>query len=130
MIPYRVSISQRPLEAYKRSVVGHWEVDTIVSGKKTKSKAALCVCVDRMSNYAKVVPIPNLKPDSMNQALIRALGDLPCHTITYDNGIENKGHMAIKRILNCLTFCCHPYCSWEKPIVENVNGRIRRFIAK
>jgi len=130
MIPDRVSISQRPDEANSRSEVWHWEADTIVSGKKTGSKVALCTMVDRKSRYTRIRRIENLRPDSMNEAILSSMRWLPCHTITYDNGIENKRHMIIVDILCCLTFFCHPYHSWEKGTNENTNGRIRRYIPK
>src|SRR6266851_2187524 len=41
MIPDRVSISERPRGAANRSRYGHWEGDTVVSGKRTGSTAAL-----------------------------------------------------------------------------------------
>jgi transposase, IS30 family len=69
MIPDRVSISQRPQEANRRSSIGHWEADTIVSGKKTGSKVALCTLVDRRSRYTRMRRIENLKPESMNSAI-------------------------------------------------------------
>lgn len=133
MIPDRVCLSQRPEEANERLVVWHWEADTIVSGKKTGSKVALCTLVDRRSRYTRMRRIENLKPESMNRAIEESIWKsswLPCKTITYDNGIENRGHMRIRSILWCLTFFCCPYHSWEKWTNENTNGRIRRYIPK
>ena len=43
MIPDRVSIHERFLGATNRTRYGHWEGDTIVSGKKTGSAAAVSV---------------------------------------------------------------------------------------
>lgn len=130
VIPNAVSISQRPEEANKREKIGHWEVDTIVSGRKTKSKAALCTLVDRKSRYTRLGKMENMKPSTMNRVMKKKLKWLPCTTCTYDNGIENRWHEKIKKALKCLTFFCHPYCSWEKGSNENTNGRIRRFIPK
>lgn len=130
MIPNAVCITERSTEANKRKKVWHWEADTIVSGKKTKSKAALCTLVDRKSRYTKIYKMKDMKPSTMNTALTTSLIWLPCKTCTYDRGIENKWHEEIKKKLKCLTFFCHSYCSWEKGTNENTNGRIRRFVPK
>jgi len=35
-----------------------------------------------------------------------------------------------RKELNVKTFFCDPYSSWQKPIIENTLGRLRRFIPK
>ena len=51
-------------------------------------------------------------------------------TITYDNGSENAQHYKTNKELKIKSYLCHPYHSWEKGSVENVIGRVRRFIPK
>ena len=130
MIPQRVGIEERPSVANTREEVWHWEADTIVSGRKTGGKMALCTLVDRKTRYTCIRRMPNLRPDSMNTGILHALHRLPCTTITYDNGIENKRHITIASRLSCMTYFCDPYSSWQKWTNENTNGRIRRFIPK
>jgi len=50
-------------------------------------------------------------------------------TVTFDNGTENAAHMRLNS-LGIETFFCHPYQSWEKGAVENMNGLIRRIFPK
>ena len=50
--------------------------------------------------------------------------------MTVDNGAENANHKEITRSLNMAVYFCHAYHSWEKGAVENMNGRIRKFIPK
>ena len=47
-----------------------------------------------------------------------------------DNGIEFKHHEKLKKALNIKTYFCQPYHSWEKRLVEQINGLIRRFLPK
>jgi transposase, IS30 family len=131
MVPNRQDISLRPQEVAERSRYGDYETDTIVSGKKTRSKVALTILEERKSRYIRLKKIPNLKP-SVNRKAIVKMGQIftKMYTLTFDNGIETKEHEKIAKDLNILTFHCRPYHSWEKGGVENTNGRIRRFIPK
>ena len=51
-------------------------------------------------------------------------------SVTYDNGSENAYHYKLSKNLKIKGYICHPYHSWEKGSVENVIGRVRRFIPK
>ncbi len=130
MIPNRVGIEKRPLEANNRSEYGHAETDTAVSGKRHDSKHALAVLHERKARYTRLRKIPNMKPRSMTRALKKMANDLTLRTITYDNGIENRDHEMVAIALKLKTYFCNPYHSWEKGGVENTIGRIRRYIPK
>jgi transposase, IS30 family len=126
MIPNRVSIHKRPLAANERLEFGHFEADTVVSGKKYGS-VSLNVVVERKSRFVKLKKLSNLKPSTTNRALKRSFKSFSeIKSLTLDNGIENKWHEQLK----LLTFFCDSYASWQKGAVENVNLRIRRFIPK
>lgn len=127
MIPNRVSISKRPLGATNRSRYGHWEGDTVVSGKKTGSTTALVVTMERKSRFMAARKIPNLRPVSFNAAIGDIQGTLTrMHSLSLDNGIENRYHAK----LPVLAFFCDPYSSWQKGGVENANKMIRRYLPK
>jgi len=126
MIPQRVSIDERFLGAVNRTRYGHWEGDTIVSGKKTGSSAALSVAYERKTRLVEARRIENLKPASHTAALLAMLHDKKALSITQDNGIENRDH----RELGIPSFFCDPYSSWQKGGVENANKMIRRYIPK
>jgi transposase, IS30 family len=134
MIPRRVGIQHRDKEVEKREEVGHWEVDTMVSGKRWRHHVGgsnvLGVAVERKSRYTRIRKIPNLRPGNMNIFLLNTLCTLPLQTLTYDNGIENKYHTLLIPLLKVVTFFCDPYSSWQKGTVENTIGRIRRFLPK
>ena len=130
MIPNRVGIEKRPEEANSRSAYGHLETDTMLSGRKTGSRAALTLLHDRKARFTCLKRIPNLKSSTNAKALTKMGKTILSLTITHDNGIENKNHEDVARNLSVQTFFCNPYSSWEKGSVENTIGRIRRFIPK
>jgi len=126
MIPNRVSIHKRPNAANERLEFGHFEADTVVSGKKYGS-TSLNVIVERKSRFVKLRKLSNLKPSTTNRAILRGMKTFSkIRSLTLDTGIENKWHER----LNLLIFFCDSYASWQKGAVENVNLRIRRFIPK
>lgn len=130
MIPNRIGIEKRPEKANNRTEFGHAETDTAVSGKRHDSKHALAVLHERKARFVRLRKIPNMKPVSMTRALKRMAKDLTLRTITYDNGIENRDHETVAKVLKIKTYFCNPYHSWEKGGVENTIGRIRRYIPK
>jgi IS30 family transposase len=130
MIPNRIGIEKRSEEANSRREYGHHETDTMVSGKKTGSKAAVTFLHDRKARFTKMKKIPNLRPETNAQALIAMGMTVECASISHDNGIENKNHETVAEALSTQTFFCDPYSSWQKGSVENTIGRVRRFIPK
>lgn len=126
MIPDRVSIHERFLGATHRTRYGHWEGDTLVSGKKTASRAAASVIYERKARLILAQRIENLKPSSHTRALQTMLEHKKALSVTQDNGIENTNH----RDLGIPTFFCDPYSSWQKGGVEHANKMIRRYIPK
>jgi IS30 family transposase len=130
MIPDRVSITERPEAVEDRLESGHWEGDTVVSGKRTGGKAALAVLQERMTRFLAVTVIPNLKPASFTDATATMLTGKQAHTLSLDNGIENKQHAGITSATGAGVYFCDPYSSWQKGGVENANKMIRRYVPK
>jgi len=129
-IPNRVLIDERPKEVALHIEPGHWEADTMVS---RQSKAALAVMVELVSGIVMLVKIPEKTAKNMSSAINRRLYKIPLvmrKTITYDNGTENAMHEHTNKVLGMKSYFCHPYCSWEKPVVENTNGLVRQFLPK
>jgi transposase, IS30 family len=61
MIPNRIGIEKRPLEATNRTEYGHAETDTAVSGKRHDSTAALSVLHERKARYVRLRKMPELR---------------------------------------------------------------------
>ena len=125
MIPDRVSIYHRFKGADTRNRYGHWEEDTVTSGRK--GSGALSVMIERKSRYVYIRKLKSMSPMEHLVSVRGVMGNiLKLHSITFDNGIENKYH----KQLEVPTFFCEPYSSWQKGSVENLNKMIRKYIPK
>lgn len=126
-----VSIEKRPKGILKRKRVGHWETDNVIG--KVTDKTALSVTVERKFRVTLVNKMTTKTADEKNKVLFTRMAVFPDKlrkTITADNGSENTKHKQITEGMKMAMYFCHPYASWEKPTVENMNGRIRRYIPK
>lgn len=128
-IKYRTSIHQRPIEAEERQILGHLETDSMIFSKQ---KPTLSVQVDRATQKCTITKLENKSALETNYALVRAIEDeyASVKTITYDNGTENALHHELKEEYGIGTYFCDPYCSWQKGLVEEINGLIRQYFPR
>jgi len=126
LIPNRVFIDQRPVEAQERSQTGHWETDSLLY----PHGQALNVLVDRMSRFALVTKLQDKTAQATTRVLCQRLVSLPARTITADNGSEHTNHSLVSQQLGIPFFFCHAYHSWEKGTVEQTNGLLRRYLPR
>ena len=130
LIPNRIDIDKRPIEANERKEFGHFEGDTIVS---KKSLSALLVIADRLTRRTKIKKLTRKTALQASSNIIFALKDyniIDLKTMTFDNGSEFCYHEKVKEQLGTEIYFCKPYHAWEKGTVENINGLIRRFFPK
>lgn len=130
-IPHAVSIDKRAKYIERRKQTGHWESD-LVEGSKS-SRHVLSVTTERVTRYTIINKLSSKKSADKTRHLVKRMKNLPAQmrrTLTVDNGAENTNHMYLGQQLNISVYFCHPYHSWEKGTVENMNGRIRRYIPK
>ncbi len=106
---------------YKRNTFGHWGADTVVSGKinnyTLKSKYCFVSFAERKTRLYLVKLIPNRKEETVTNAIIELLKDLPkgaVKTITCDRGKEFGGWKRIEEELNTRMYFADPYCAWQK----------------
>ena len=124
----RVNIEKRPKIVDFRRRFGDWEADTVVSCRGGKS--CLAVFVERKSRLYCLAKMQDKSAGEMLAATIRTLKNQGVKTMTYDNGSENANHEFANNILNCKSFFCNAYHSWEKGSVENRNKILRQFFPK
>ncbi len=122
-----VSIELRPKEILKRKTIGHWEGDSVVSGK---SKVGLNTLVERKTGLVLISKIQNGTSNVTASAVINRLKNFPCETLTTDNGTENFAYEKIQTELQISCYFAHPYCSGERGTNENTNGLIRWYFPK
>lgn len=125
----RIFIDKRPKIIEKRIRVGDAEADFIVSGKG--GKGVLLGVVDRKLRAAFLEIIHRVAIDEVHGAFARIKNRFPeMKTLSLDNDILFQMHKTLEKLLNVKIYFCHPYHSWEKGSVENVNKVIRKFIPK
>ena len=125
----RTFIDKRPLYINKRLRIGDAEADFIVSGKS--GKGILLVVVDRKSRTPFLEKIIPVSIPEVEKAFLLIKSRFPeLKTITMDNDILFQKHKELEKLLDIKIYFCHPYHSWEKGTVENVNKYIRRDIPK
>jgi len=130
MIPDRISITERTLAALDRIELGHYEYDSIVSSKRSGSTAALAVLVERSSRLVRASLVPNLKPEPYARTVASLTKGLMTHSLTTDNGIENRQHRLVSKNTGAPVFFTDPYASWQKGGVENANRMLRYYFPK
>lgn len=121
----RRSIDERPLAA--EWSYGHWEGDFIVSKHGTW---VLLVLVEKYTKTVRLRLLPNRKNDLVNEAVRSLLEGYMVNSLTLDNDIAFAHWRQLEILLNAPVYFCHPYHSWEKGLVENMNRWIRQFIPK
>lgn len=125
----RIFIDKRPKKASNRRRVGDLEGDFIVSGKNGKGILLVAVC--RKLRVVFLELILDVSIDEVHSAFERIKERFPeMRTLTLDNDILFRMHKTLEKLLNVKIYFCHPYHSWEKGSVENVNKEIRKFIPK
>lgn len=125
----RVFIDKRPRYINERRRFGDMEADFVVSGKG--GIGILLVVVDRKSRMVFLVLIKVVNILNVHDGLMGIQKRYPyMKSITLDNDILFRKHKELSNLLNVPLYFCHPYHSWEKGTVENVNKYIRRDIPK
>lgn len=125
----RIFIDKRPLYINERKRIGDTEADFIVSGKS--GKGMILVVIDRKSRMPFLEKILPVNIPEVERAFVRIKERFrELKTTTTDNDILFQKHKQLEKILNIKIYFCHPYHSWEKGTVENVNRYIRRDIPK
>jgi len=119
------SIELRSESINKRTEFGHWEGDCIVD----KDDNAILVLIERVS---RCCVLRKLEKHESKEVLEKIQDIKTTHymkSITVDNGSEFYKITQMEDE-NFEVYFTHPYSSFEKGSVENLNGLIRRFIPK
>lgn len=139
--PDHRSIEDRPRSVLSREEFGHWELDSVESGKgdnttllafterKTRLELLFKVSGKTSSNTVRIL-------NRLERRLTSPVFRQVFKTITVDNGCEFLDASGMERscynkvLRRTTVYYCHPYCSSERGSNENHNRFIRRFIPK
>ena len=125
----RVSIELRPSIVNKRDRLGDYEIDLIVD---PKNKGAILSIIDRLSRECILEKLDDKTSLSACGKTIESLllQEKKPHTITSDNGTEFTDHELVSKELKIDYYFAHPYASYERGSIENLNGLVRQYIPK
>jgi len=123
-------ISERPAEVETRSVVGHWEIDTVKGDDQARH--SVVTLVERATGYLEV---GKLVRHNAAAATMRTTQLIGCHagrvrTVTADNGSEFHSYAEIEQATGALFYFATPHHSWERGTNENTNGLLRQYLPK
>lgn len=122
-------IDERPKYIKDRKRIGDAEGDFIASGKT--GEGMLLVITDRKSRAPFLEKIWPVSIRTMENGFRRIKKRFPeLKTVTLDNDILFIHHKELERKFNIKIYFCHKHSPWEKPLVENRNKLIRRYIPK
>lgn len=125
----RVFIDKRPEIISKKQRFGDWEGDFIVSNKT--GKGVLIVFYERKAMYVVIKRLMTRSCAVVNRYVKEMTGGFVCfNSLTIDNDISFREHEELSKLLGAPIYFCHPYHSWEKGGVENINKLIRQYIPK
>ena len=126
-IPNRVDIEERPMIISGRNRYGDWEADLI---QGAAGSGFLLSIYERKSRIGRLHLLPDKSSAETMKGIVTVLNGLTVHSITYDNGLEFAMHGLVNKLLDCDSYFCKPYRSWEKGGVENYNGLVRQYFPK
>lgn len=122
-------IDKRPKVIKDRKRIGDTEGDFIASGKT--GVGMLLVVTDRKSRalfLEKICPVSIRTMENGFRRIKRRFPELK--TVTLDNDLLFIHHKDLERKFKIKIYFCHSHSPWEKPLVENRNKLIRRYIPK
>lgn len=123
-------ITERPEAVNNRSVIGHWEGDTVRAKEKTM---AIATHVERKSGYALAFKLDHVSAKAMHEATVKKFSKIPQTkrlSETNDNGLEFSDWELTEKKLKMKQYFALPYHSWERGTNENWNGLLRQFFPK
>ena len=121
-------ISERPAAAENRTLLGHWEIDTVLGS----TKHCIVTLVERKIGYLIIGKPRNRTVAELNRVASQLINSapVPIHTITADNGTEFHGYKLFEAATTARFFFATPHHSWERGTNENTNGLIRQYLPK
>lgn len=128
--PHGVSIEERPEIVNLRQRIGDWEGDTVES---KNHKPGINTLVERKLGLTLITKLKTKTSFSTISVVKERIRELPIelkHTLTLDNGPENRDWQTMEESTGLSVFYAHAYCSGERGTNENTNGLIRDYYPK
>jgi len=123
------TFAHRPKEVESRDIFGHWELDTIVSGRG-KSKGCVATFIERKTRLYTAIRMPNRTAQALETAFHTVATLSPASvfkTVTTDRGKEFACYSRLEAAHGMEIFFADPYPSWQRDANENAKGLLREF---
>ena len=89
----------------------------------------LSVC-ERKSRVRNLYHLPDKSSAKTMKAIVTVLHGHMVSSITYDNRLESAMHELVNDLLDCESYFCRPYHSWEKGWGDDYNRVVRQYFPK
>lgn len=110
---------------------GHWEGDLLVG---RRNLTAVVVLTEIVTRYTLIVAISSRNADHVAEQMIRIIQHrIPKGlrgTLTLDQGREFTRWATIGAATGFGIYFCDPHSPWQKPLVENTNALLRRWLPR
>lgn len=110
---------------------GHWEGDLLV-GKQNRS--VIAVLTERQTRLVRLVALPGgRRTDHVTSRIAHTLNEVPQplrRSLTWDQGRELTAWPRLEKQCELPVYFCDPRSPWQKPLVENVCGLLRRWLPR
>lgn len=123
-------ISERPAEVEERSVIGHWEIDTMKGDDQ--GRHTVVTTVERASGYLMIGKLARHTAAETTERCIELFSrhEGRVATVTADNGSEFHSYSKIEAATGVEFYFATPHHAWERGLSENTNGLIRQYLPK
>lgn len=121
-----LSIANRPQLIEDRKQFGHWEGDLL---QFRSQRGALLNVTERTTRFSLLSSRPNKRAADTSQAIVEQMSSLPPQarrSMTFDRGGEFADHPTVSAQLGADIWYCDPHSPWQRGMIENTNGIIRR----
>lgn len=124
-------IASRPESVDERGEPGHWEGDLIIGAA---NRSAVVTLIERVSRYNLLGDLPEgATAEGVLACLIELFDQMPPElrrTLTWDQGREMCRWADPEVVSGLEVYFCHPHSPWQRPVNENFNGLVRRWLPK
>ncbi len=124
-------IALRPEAAEGRGEVGHLEGDLIIG---EAGASAVVTMIDRASSFAMLGSLEDGhtadEVASRVEMLLRRLPPEARRTLTWDQGREMAHWPQLEELSGVSVYFADPHAPWQRPVNENFNGLVRRWLPK
>ena len=124
-------IALRPMAALEREEVGHLEGDLIIG---QAGASAVVTLIDRASSLVMLGSLQDGHTSdqvvSRVRRLLRRLPAAACLTLTWDQGREMAHWCELEEVADVDVYFADPHAPWQRPVNENFNGLVRRWLPK